>query len=287
MPSSTRTERFVALLQLADHEDFCMKTKLVEAQNQVVEPRFRELDYRTNQNYVGEAVAWQHEKVHFVSPKPEDLPELMEGLIAADQLMKEGEVPAVVHAAATAYGFVFMHPFEDGNGRIHRFLIHNILARRGFTPWGILFPISASMLQHMTEYDNSLEAFSRPLMALVEYSLDKEGRMTVLNDMSRWYRYIDMTPQAEALFRFIERTIDEELAGELAFLEHYDNTKEAIREIVDMPDRLVDLFIRFSLQNNGRLSARKRASNFGFLSDEEISRMEQAVQTSYGSDTRK
>jgi len=54
------------------------------------QPRFRELDYRTNQNYVGEAVAWQHEKVHFVSPKPEDLPELMEGLIAADQLMKKG-----------------------------------------------------------------------------------------------------------------------------------------------------------------------------------------------------
>jgi hypothetical protein len=105
--------------------------------------------------------------------------------------------------------------------------------------------------------------------------------------MSRWYRYIDMTPQAEALFRFIERTIDEELAGELAFLEHYGNTREAISEIVDMPDRLIDLFIRFSLQNNGRLSARKRASNFGFLSDEEISRMEQAVQTSYGSDTRK
>lgn len=284
-PSSTRIERFIALLQLADRESFCKKTKLIEAQNQIVEPRFREVDYRTNQNYVGEAVAWQQEKVHFVSPKPGDLPDLMEGLIAANQLMKGGGLHAVVQAAAVAYGFVFLHPFEDGNGRIHRFLIHNILACSGFTPKGILFPISASMLQHMTDYDNSLEAFSRPLLALVEYSLDEEGRMTVLNDTARWYRYIDMTPQAEALFRFIERTIDKELTEELAFLAHYEKTKEAVSEIVEMPDRLIDLFIRFCLQNDGRLSANKRTSHFSFLSDGEISRMEEAVQASYGSET--
>ena len=54
-----------------------------------------------------------------------------------------------------------------------------------------------------------------PLMALVEYSLDEEGRMTVENDTARWYRYIDMTPRAESLFRFIERTIDTELVQEL------------------------------------------------------------------------
>ena len=87
-----------------------------------------------------------------------------------------------------------------------------------------------------------------------------------------------MTPQAEALFRFIERTIDTELAGELAFLANYDKTKKAIQEIVDMPDRKIDLFIRFCLHHNGRLSARKRLGLFDFLSDEEITRMEQAVQ---------
>ena len=112
--------------------------------------------------------------------------------------METGGVSAVVHAAAVAYGFVFLHPFEDGNGRIHRFLIHYILASRGFTPKGIMFPVSASMLKDPAGYDASLEAFSRPLLALVEYSLDEEGRMTVENDTARWYRYIDLTPQAEA-----------------------------------------------------------------------------------------
>jgi hypothetical protein len=109
--------------------------------------------------------------------------------------------------------------------------------------------------------------------------------MTVHNDTAIWYRYMDMTPQAEALFRFIDQTIDTELAGELVFLANYDKTKKGMQEIIDMPDRQIDLFIRFCLQNNGRLSARKRASHFGFLSDEEIASLEQVVQSAYGSET--
>ena len=105
-----------------------------------------------------------------------------------------------------------------------------------------MFPISASMLKNPADYDASLEAFSRQLMPLVEYTLDEDGRMTVRNDTALWYRYIDMTPQAEALFRFIDQTIDTELASELAFLANYDKTKKATQEIVDMPDRQIDLF---------------------------------------------
>jgi len=284
-PNSTRTERFIALLQLAEKEDFCDKAHLLDLQNRIVDPRFRDSDYRKVQNYVGESVAWQRENVHFACPKPEDLRTLMGGLIAAHLRMEEGKVHPVVHAAAIAYGFVFLHPFEDGNGRIHRFLIHNILARQGFTPEGIMFPVSASMLKNPSEYDASLEAFSRPLMPLVEYALDEDGRMTVKNDTDRWYAYIDMTAQAEALFRFIKQTIETELVEELSFLANYDETKKAIQKIVDMPDRQIDLFIRFCLQNNGRLSARKRVSHFDFLSDDEVTRMEQAIQSSYGTGT--
>jgi len=282
-PNSTRTERFVAMLRLAEKEDFCEKLHLIDLQNRTVDPRFRDTDYRRVQNYVGESVDWRREKVHFASPKPGDLDSLMAGLIAAHSRMEEGGVPPVVQAAAVAYGFVFLHPFEDGNGRIHRFLIHNILARQGFTPEGIMFPVSASMLKNPAAYDASLEAFSRPLMTLVEYSLDEDGFMTIHNDTVKWYAYIDMTHQAEALFRFIEHTINTELAEELSFLASYDEAKKAIQEIVDMPDRQIDLFIRFCSQNNGRLSAQKRGSHFDFLSDEEVAGMEQAVLSAYGS----
>jgi len=285
-PTSTRTERFIALLQLAEKEDFCGKKQLIELQNRIVDPRFRDSDYRSSQNYVGETVAWQREKIHFVCPKPEDLTSLMEGLIAANQRMEKGKVFAVIHAAVIAYGFVYFHPFEDGNGRIHRFLIHNILARRRFTPESVMFPVSAYMLKNSSDYDTSLEAFSRQVMPLVEYSIDEEGHMTVHNETAVLYRYIDMTSQVEALYRFIEKTIDTELAQELAFLANYDETKKAIQEIVDMPDRQIDLFIRLCLQNNGRLSARKRTSHFKLLTNDEIGRMEAAVQNAYGSDDR-
>ena len=281
-PTSTRTERFVALLQTAEQEDFCRKSKLIEVQNRIVDARFRDSDYRSIQSYVGETVAWQKEQIHFACPRPEDLADLVDGLTAAHERMDTGGVDAVIQAAAIAYGFVFLHPFEDGNGRIHRFLIHNILARRGFTPEGIMFPISAPMLKNPAAYNASLEAFSRQLMPLVEYSLDEDGSMAVHNDTVIWYRYIDMTPQAEALFRFIDQTIVTELASELAFLANYDKTKRVIQDIVDMPDLKIDLFIRFCLQNNGRLSARKRASHFDFLLEEEIVLLEQAVQSGYG-----
>lgn len=285
-PTSTRAERFIALLQLAEKEDFCEKKQLIELQNRIVDPRFRDSDYRLNQNFVGETVAWQREKIHFVCPKPEDLTDLMEGLIAANQRMEKGNVFAVIHAAVIAYGFVYLHPFEDGNGRIHRFLIHNILARRCFTPEGVMFPVSAYMLKNRSDYDASLEAFSRQVMPLVEYSIDEEGHMAVHNESAVLYRYIDMTSQAEKLFGFIQQTIETELAQELAFLANYDETKKTIQEIVDMPDRQIDLFIRLCLQNNGRLSARKRTNHFNLLTNDEIGRMEEAVQNAYGIDER-
>ena len=89
---------------------------------------------------------------------------------------------------------------------------------------------------------------------------------------------IDMTVQAEALYEFVHKTIEEELVEELSFLANYDNTKKAIQDIIDMPDRLIDLFVQLCLQNNGSLSARKKSAHFDFLTDEELAAMEQAVE---------
>jgi Fic family protein len=66
----------------------------------------------------------------------------------------------VLKAAATAFGFVYIHPFQDGNGRLHRCLIHHVLMERKFTPPGIVFPVSSVMLTRIDNYRDSLQAHS-------------------------------------------------------------------------------------------------------------------------------
>lgn len=282
-PSPDRTERFVELLARANRESWREKAKLVSLQNAIVDPRYRESDYRAVQNYVGESVSIGQERVHHVCPRPEQVPSLMAGLIAADARLGEAGIHPVIHAAAIGYGFVFIHPFEDGNGRIHRFLMHNILATRGFTPPESIVPVSAAMLRDQRAYDASLEAFSRPLLELVDYSFDADGRMTVRADRSEWYRFPDLTRQAEALFRFVERAIDQDLPEEIEFLRRYDRTKRLMQDVVDLPARKLDLFIRCCRQNGGTVSAAKRGGHFAELRDEEIARLEEAVRRGFAS----
>jgi len=276
-PSSSRVEKFIALLKEAQKDDFCTKEKLLLLQNRIVDTRFKDTDYRTTQNYVGERVTYTEEKIHYISPKPDILNELMSGLIASHQKMRDNSTLAVVHATVIAYGFVYLHPFEDGNGRIHRFLLHNILAHEEFTPKEMIFPLSAVMLKKPNEYEISLEYFSSKLLSLIDYHLDDEGKMEVLNDTTLWYRTIDMTQQVEALYGFIEKTIEEELHQELEFIVRYDTSKKAIQSIIDMPDREIDLFIRFATQNGGKISTNKRKKYFNFLSEEEVVLLEEAV----------
>src|SRR5690606_3628394 len=116
------------------------KDMLVEVQNLIIDEQFREGGYRGAQNFIGQTIRGT-EQVSYIPPRPEDLPTMMGGLEAlARQLGQRpaGQaafpIPPVIAAAVVAFSFVYIHPFEDGNGRLHRFLIHYILARLGFTP---------------------------------------------------------------------------------------------------------------------------------------------------------
>ena len=275
-PDRRRTEAFVDLLRRMDGSPLDKNT-LLGVQNSVVDPRYAQRDWRTDQVYVGETIAPGNEKVHFVAPRPDAIGELMQGwLDCLDRWLGSGEEDSVAMAAAMGFAFVFLHPFDDGNGRVHRYLLHAILARRGFVPRGLIFPVSAVMLKNRLAYDKALESFSSRLMGLVDCSMDDNGELSVLSDTRDLYRAIDCTPVVGYFREVVSETLRTERKAELDWLDAYDRMRGAMRQIVDMPDKKADQFIRFVLQNGGRLSARKRGI-FPELSDGEVSRLEAAV----------
>ena len=228
------------------------------------------------QNYVGRTRPDYSEEVVYPCPKPEDLPALMDGWISSYGSMAGGVDPVVI-AASASFGFVYLHPFEDGNGRLHRFIVHHALAQRAYTPDGVIFPVSSAMYRRRKEYEMVLETFSRLVTPYVQYELDDQNRMTVLNDTLNLYRYPDLTRHAEFLYSCIAETLVNDWPRQLRFLKIFDAAFRAVQNIVDMPDAKVRLIVKLLLQNNGGLADRKRDA-FSFLRDEEIHSIESAVQ---------
>jgi hypothetical protein len=114
--------------------------------------RFVHLGQRLEGGFIGE-----HDRVtgapipEHISARHEDLPALIDGLTSFDRSAAR-DLDPVLAAAALAFGFVYIHPFEDGNGRLHRYLIHHVLAERGFNPPGLVFPVSSVILDRMDAY---------------------------------------------------------------------------------------------------------------------------------------
>ena len=183
---------------------------------------------------------------------------------------------AVIAAAVLSFGFVYVHPFIDGNGRIHRYLIHHVLARRGFNPAGIVFPVSAAILTRIDEYRSALEDYSRRLLPVIDWEPTADGNVKVLNETADFYRFFDATPHAEFLYTCVKQTIEEDLPRETEFLERYDQFRARIEAIVDMPDGTIDLLFRFLHQNAGHLSKRARAQEFSKMTEAEVTAAEDA-----------
>jgi hypothetical protein len=67
--------------------------------------------------------------------------------------------------------------------------MHHVLARRGFNPPGIHFPVSAAILQQIDEYRGVLESYSRRLLPLIRWEPTPDGNVRVLNDTADFYRF--------------------------------------------------------------------------------------------------
>ena len=266
----------MASLRAAATFDPLDKAALVRLQGTIVDPRYAATDWRSIQNFVGRTAADFSEEVDFICPRPEDVPVLMEGWKALTRRVLDDGVPPVVAAAVSAFTFVFVHPFEDGNGRIHRFLIHHVLASTGYSPPDVIFPVSAAILRDRRGYDQLLETFSRPLLEFIEWRWTPQREIVVENETRDLYRFVDLTDFAEYLYDRVVETVRRDLKEELGFITMFDRAFKAVCEIVDMPDRRASLLVRLCMQNNGHLAARKRRQ-FPELSDGELALIEAAV----------
>jgi len=274
-PEKNRMERWGRAISQAGRHMLTVE-ELVRLQSIVIEDqRFVKLGLRQEEGFVGEHDRSSHMPIpDHISARWKDLPSLMESLLETYGLAKEQGMDTILLAASLAFGFVFIRPFTDGNGRIHRYIIHHVFDQLGFSPKGVVFPVSAVILERIDAYRQVLEAYSRPRLDFIEWQPTPQGNVEVMNETADLYRYFDATRQAEFLYDCVRQTIEKTLPEEIRYLEQYDHLKAAITARFDMPDHIMDLLIRFLHQNQGVLSKRAREKEFKELSEDECQDLE-------------
>jgi hypothetical protein len=284
-PPQTRIQRWARAIGEAGRRPISLD-ELLRLQAVVIgDTRFVKLGLREEGGFIGEHDRETRMPIpDHISARPEDLRKLLDGMVAFDRGAALS-LDTVIAAAVLAFGFVYVHPFVDGNGRIHRYLIHHVLAERGYNPASIVFPVSAAILERIDEYRAVLEDYSKRLMPVIDWQPTEDGNVRVINDTADFYRFFDATPHAEFLYSCVQKTIEVDLPRETAFLARYDAFRERINTVVDMPDRTIDLLFRFLHQNDGRLSKRARTQEFTSLTDAEAAAVERAYSDLFQSDS--
>jgi hypothetical protein len=139
---------------------------------------------------------------------------------------------------------------------------------------GIIFPVSAIILERLDEYRKVLEHFSKPRLDLIEWKPSENNNVEVTNETMDLYRYFDATHQAEFLYSCVLQTIEKTIPEEVKYLEKYDRMKNYLDNYFEMPDKTVALLVRFLEQGQGHLSKRARSEEFKELKEEEVAEIE-------------
>ncbi|MBQ0768861.1 MAG: Fic family protein, partial [Bizionia sp.] len=274
-PGNNRATRWGKAIGQAGDKPLSI-AELERLQQIVIEnARFLKLGLRDQGGFVGE-----HDRSNgapipeHISAKPTDIEQLLNGLIETNTVLQGEDYDAVLAAASIAFGFVFIHPFVDGNGRLHRYLIHHVLAKKQFTQQGVIFPVSASILDKISDYKAVLESYSYPLLDHIEWLETENHNVEVTNTTIDFYRYFDATKQAEYLYDCVEDTLVRVIPEEVNYLQKYDEFKRYLDHHFEMPDKMVATLVRFLEQNDGVLSNRASKKEFSALKEIEIKEIE-------------
>jgi Fic family protein len=156
--------------------------------------------YRRVQNWVSgrDLTAAQ-----YVPPAWEEVEGYMADLIA---YANESPDTPLLKAAVVHAQFESIHPYEDGNGRVGRALVHTVLMRGGLTD-GPVVPLSAALRTRLREYVDGLSS----------YRYDGSERLEGLSDWVDEFAYCAgaATDAADLLHRRAA-TVQEEWNARLA-----------------------------------------------------------------------
>jgi Fic family protein len=257
-PTQDKAEVFVALLRQAHQPRRMDEDYLVELQNAALTNPFDQAAaYRHEQNWLRGPLRGAA-GITYLPPPPEQVRALMEGvLLFANTLPKV--IDPLVAAAIAAFGFVFVHPFMDGNGRLSRFLFHYALCQSGRLRHGLLLPVSVAMKRNKAAYLEALQRYSRPMRRRWEVRwLDDETYDFHFRGDASLYRYWDATAVVEFSLDMAHQALEKDLREETEFLHSFDHVYRQIDQHFDVRGNVLTALVISALQNNGKVSKNRR-----------------------------
>lgn len=239
--------------------------------------RFTKIGLRDEEVFLGDRDRDNCPIPEFIGAKRDDLKLLIQDWIKLDDELTTSNINPILQAVIVAFSFVYIHPLEDGNGRIHRYLLHHVLAHRNFYQKGMIFPISNVILDEIEKYRDILVNHTSPLMKMIEWIPTDTGNVKILNNTQDLYRYFDCTLSCEFIYECVEKTIKKTLPDELKYLRSFDRAYDEINEVIEMPDNKIKSLITFILQNNNKLSKKKKEKYYQELTQEETTTIENII----------
>ncbi len=258
MPTTSKAEAFSALLARAYAPERITEEYLVALQNLAVSnPLDKAVQFRTGQNWLRNALPGAL-GVTYLPPEPGLMMPIMDQIMTLANSVKSGIDPLIL-GALVSFGFVFAHPFMDGNGRLSRFLFHKLVCSHGALPNGLVLPVSVAMKRHEARYLQVLQAFSKPARALWQVTALDDIRIdAVFKGDPEIYRYWDATDCVAFGLQMASEALDQDLRDESAFLHRFDLVYKAINDALDMNNNDLVLLVRSCLQNEGKLSGNRQ-----------------------------
>jgi hypothetical protein len=221
---------------------------------------------RREDGFVGSPGSNGFQRVDYPCPPPAALPPLLAGLAAGAACLTAAAVPPTVLAAVVSFGFGYIHPLLEGNGRVQRFLVHAGLAVAGAVRSGSVIPVSEVMLARRQEHEETLRAWSGRVRASVEalagvpFLLPPGARFSFphYERVAPLYRYPVLTAQVAYLEETLAVAIESGLAGSARLLQEQVAERGHLAARLGLAPARLDLLLRLLGQHGGPHTVRAR-----------------------------